>query len=103
MIRPIAAAAALSIAAMPAFATTSDQFQMKVSIDRAQLETVEGAQQEFAKLKQEIHERCVAESEARSVAIPYAIRFCDSRTVKSAVTTINNANLTAAYKADAAR
>jgi UrcA family protein len=103
MIRPIAAAAALSIAAMPAFATTSDQFQMKVSIDRAQLETVEGAQQEFAKLKQEIHERCVAESEARSFAIPYAISFCDSRTVKNAVTTINDANLTAAYKADAAR
>lgn len=103
MIRPIAALAALSVAVMPAFATTTDQFKMKVGIDRAQLETVEGAQQEYAKLKQEVHERCVAESEARSFAMPYAIGFCERRTLKSAVSAINDDNLTAAYKAEAIR
>ena len=101
MIRPILAAAALSVAAMPALATTSDQFKMKVDIDRTQLETVEGAQQKYSELKQDVHERCVAESEARSFSMPYAVSFCERRTLKSAVSAINDPNLTAAYKADA--
>ncbi|MEZ5999272.1 UrcA family protein [Hyphomonas sp.] len=103
MIRPILAAAALSIAAMPALATTSDQFKMNVDIDRTQLETVDGAQQKYSELKQDIHERCVAETEARTFTTPYAVSFCEQRTLKSAVSAINDPNLTDAYKQDSAR
>lgn len=103
MIRPILAAAALSIAAMPAFATTTDEFKMNVKIDRAQLETVEGAEQELASLKQEVHERCIVETEARSFSMPYAVEFCERRTLKSAVSAINDPNLIAAYRANPSR
>ena len=48
MIRTILAATALSVAAMPALASTTDQFQMSVKIDRSTLQTAEGAQEEHA-------------------------------------------------------
>jgi UrcA family protein len=99
MIRTIIAATALSIAAMPALASTSDQFEMSVNIDRSTLQTTEGAQQEFSKLKQDIHERCVTESSEWAFATNYAVSFCESRTLKSAVTTINEPALTAVYTA----
>jgi UrcA family protein len=103
MIRPILAAAALSIAAMPALASTSDQFQMELTIDRTALQTTEGAQEEFSKLKQDVHERCVAENAEWTFASGYVTNFCERRTLKSAVKAINEPNLTAAYEASLTR
>jgi UrcA family protein len=103
MIRNILAATALSIAAMPALASTTDQFEMNVNIDRSTLQTTEGAQQEFVKLKQDVHERCVAETSDWAFASSYAVSFCESRTLKSAVTTINEPALTAVYEASVSR
>jgi len=99
MIRTLIAATALSIAAMPALASTSDQFQMDVDINRSALETVEGAEQALAKLKQDIRERCVAESSDMKFGVEFATDYCERRTVKSAVRAIDNDNLTAAYTA----
>ncbi len=103
MIRSILAASALSIAAMPALASTTDQFQMSVNIDRGTLQTAEGAQEVLSNLKQDVHERCVAEVSERTFATKYAVSFCKNRTLKSAVKAINEPELTAAYKASASR
>lgn len=103
MIRPILAAAALSIAAMPALAATTDKFEMNVNIDRSTLQTTEGAQQEFVKLKQDVRKRCVAETTDWGFANSYAVNFCESRTLKSAVTAINEPALTAVYEASVSR
>lgn len=103
MIRSILAATALSIAAMPALAATTDKFEMNVNIDRSTLQTTEGAQQEFVKLKKDVHERCVAETSEWTFASGYAVNFCESRTLKSAVTAINEPALTAVYKASVSR
>lgn len=99
MIRPILAAAALSVAALPAFAGMTEPFEMQVNIDRAALETSEGAQQVFATLKQDVHERCTVEAGDWTFASRYAVSFCETRTLQSAVKTIGDANLTAAYEA----
>ncbi len=99
MIRPILAAAALSVAALPAFAGMTEPFEMQVNIDRAALETTEGAKQEFVKLKQDVHDRCIAESGDWMFDTRYAVSFCETRTLQSAVKAINDPNLTATYKA----
>lgn len=98
MIRPILAAAAFSVAVMPAFAASSDQFDMEVDVDRAALTTIEGAELQFTKLQNEVHDRCVIESKEWRLASSYAVNFCDSRTLKSAVTAVNDPNLTAVYE-----
>nr|WP_321439936.1 UrcA family protein [uncultured Hyphomonas sp.] len=103
MIRTILAATALSLAAMPALASTTEQFEMNVNIDRSTLQTTEGAKQEFSKLKQDVHDRCVAESSEWAFSTSYAVSFCESRTLKSAVTTINEPALTAVYEASVSR
>ena len=103
MIRTILAATALSVAAMPALASTTDQFQMSVKIDRSTLQTAEGAQEVLSNLKQDVHERCVAENADRAFSNRFAVSFCESRTMKSAVKTINEPELTAAYKASLSR
>ena len=103
MIRTILAATALSLAAMPALASTTQQFGMNVNIDRSTLQTTEGAKQEFSKLKQDVHERCVAETSEWTFASSYAVSFCETRTLKSAVTAINEPALTAFYEASVSR
>jgi UrcA family protein len=98
MIRPILAAAAFSVAVMPAFAASADKFEMTVKIDHAALATMDGAEQQFAEIKDKVHERCVIESSERGYASRFAVGFCERRTLKSAVTAINDPNLTAVYK-----
>lgn len=100
MIRPIlGAAAALSIAALPAFAASTEPFEMSVEVNRAALETPAGAEQEFTNIRQDIHERCVAESGTWRLSTAYAVNFCEKRTLKSAIATIDDPNLTAVYEA----
>jgi UrcA family protein len=99
MIRPILVAAAFSVAVMPAFAASTDKFEMSMNVDRAALATMDGAEQQFAEIQDKVHERCVAESVEWSAASKYAVSFCDSRTLKSAIKAINDPNLTAVYKA----
>ena len=104
MIRPIlGATAAIAFAALPAFAASTEKFEMSVEIDRAALETPAGAEQEFTKIRQDVHERCIDESKDWPFSSVYAVSFCEQRTLKSAITKIDNPNLTAAYKASQAR
>jgi UrcA family protein len=103
MIRPILAAAAFSVAVMPAFAASVDKFEMTVNIDRADLATMDGAEQQFAEIKDKVHERCVAESTEWGVVSEYAVSFCKSRTLKSAIKAINDPNLTAVYNTSHSR
>ena len=103
MIRSFIAATVFSLAAAPAFAGSTDSFQMSIDVDRAGLETPEGAQQEFIKIREDIHERCTAESQDWNFATRYAVTFCESRTLKSAVNAIDDPNLTAVYKASVVR
>ena len=103
MFRPILAATALSIAVMPAFAASTESFEMRVDIDRAALETTEGANREFTKLSEDVHDRCVAESAEWPFSSRYAVSFCETRTLKAAVATINDPNLTVVYEASQAK
>ena len=104
MIRPILGAAlALSITAMPAFAASIEKFEMSVDIDRTALESVEGANQELTKIRADIHDRCVAEHAQWPFSSDFAVNFCETRTLKSAVKQIDDPNLTAAYQASVSR
>ena len=99
----LAAATALSIAALPAFASSTAPFEMSVEVNRTALETPAGAEQEFTRIRQDVHERCVAESETWRFSTSYAVRFCEKNTLKTTIATIDDANLTAAYQASIAK
>ena len=104
MIRPIlGAAAAVAFATLPAFAASTETFEMRVDIDRAALDTPAGAEQEFRKISEDVHERCSAEHAQWPLSTTYAVRFCETRTLKSAIETIDNPNLTAVYTASVSR
>lgn len=101
MIRPIlGAAAAVAFAALPAFAASSDQFEMAVDIDRTALETPDGAAEQYKIVKDQVHERCVDESKSLAFAPNFAVSYCEHRTLTSAVRVIDNPNFTAAHEAD---
>lgn len=103
MIRPImGAAAALTLAALPAFAA-SDKFEMKLTYDRAALDTPAGAVQEYDVVAGEVHDRCVAESADIPFSQAFAVRYCETRTMDSAVRTINHPNFAAVHEAATSR
>ena len=103
MIRPIlGAAAALAITALPAFAAT-DKFEMKLTYDRAALDTPTGAVQQYDLVAGEVHDRCIAESAGIPFPQALALRYCETRTMDSAVRTINHPNFTAVHEAATSR
>ena len=101
MIRPILGATALiAFAALPAFAVT-EKFEMAIDINRDALETPQGAEIEFQHVKQDIHERCVAEQADATLPFSsnFGVSFCENRTMKEAVRVIDHPNFTAVYQA----
>jgi UrcA family protein len=97
MIRSITAIAiAASIATAPAFAA-SDDFQMEVDLNRAQLQTIEGATTEYKRIRQDVHDRCVAEHDAFRFAKDYVVEKCERSTMKKVVAFVDDANFTSVH------
>ena len=97
-----AAALAVSTLAAPAFAATGD-FKMDVKFSRATLATAEGAAAEYARIRDQVAERCASEQPVTggrlNVARDFQIEACTERTLTAAIRDIGNAKLTAAHKA----
>ncbi len=102
MKRPlIAAALVLSAVAAPAFAATGD-FKMDVKFSRASLATPEGASAEYAKIRDQVAERCANAqqgSNKMNFTRDFQIETCTDRTLSAAVRDIANPNLTAVHNA----
>ncbi len=98
----LAAALALSTLVAPAFAATGD-FKMDVKFSRANLATEEGASAEYARIRDQVAERCATEQPVTggrlNVARDFQIETCTERTLTAAIRDIGNAKLTAAHKA----
>ena len=98
----LAAAVALSTLAAPAFAATGD-FKMDVKFSRANLATAEGASAEYARIRDQVAERCATEQPVTggrlNVARDFQIEACTERTLTAAIRDIGNAKLTAVHKA----
>ncbi|KCZ53146.1 UrcA family protein [Hyphomonas pacifica] len=98
MIRTITtiAIAAAAISA-PAYAA-SDDFTMEIDLNRAQLQTVEGAKAEFDKISDQVTKSCEAEYAEFGLGKDYAVTVCERRTMKKVVAYVDNQNFTAAYQ-----
>jgi UrcA family protein len=95
----IAAALALTTIATPAFAATSEKFQMEVEFSRAKLATPAGAAAEYKQISQQVTDRCEAEHEDMNYGKQFAVKFCTERTLAKAVRRISEPNLTAVHSA----
>ena len=94
MIRSITAIAiAASIATAPAFAA-SDNFQMEIDLNRTQLETQEGAIQEYKRIRQDVHERCAAEHDTFRFAKDYVVEKCERSMMKKVVAFVDDETFT---------
>lgn len=98
----LAAALALSTLAAPAFAATGD-FKMDVKFSRANLATAEGAATEYARIRDQVAERCATEQPLTggrlNVAHDFQIEACTERALSAAIRDIGNSKLTAVHKA----
>ncbi|MCA8899843.1 MAG: UrcA family protein [Hyphomonas sp.] len=101
LIRPLAAIALAASACAPAFAA-SEPFRMEVQYDRTALETQDGADAQYKRVKAQVTERCTTESDIFMYGKDYAISFCEKKTMTSVAHTIDHPNFTAAWKADRA-
>ena len=70
-----ALAVAASVATAPAFAA-SDEFKMEIDVNRTQLETVVGAQEEYDRIRDEVNARCTSEHVAYNFGKALAVRQC---------------------------
>ena len=97
MYRSILAAtlAAVTLAA-PAFAAT-DTFKLEVDFSRANLATEEGASAEYAKIRDQVADRCIAEHAEMRFATAFAIKACTNRTLSRAVRQIAEPVLTSVH------
>jgi len=93
----IAAALALTTAATPAFAATSENFRMEVEFSRSNLATTAGAKAEYDRIREQVTERCTADQADARFAREFAIEFCTKRTLAKAVRRIDDPNLTAVH------
>ena len=93
----IAAALALTTISAPAFAATSDKFQMDVAFTRANLATPAGAAAEYKQISDQVSDRCEAEHESLRYGKEIAVKFCTERTLAKAVRQISDPNLTAVH------
>ncbi len=92
------AIAAAAVAA-PAFAA-SDEFKMEIDLNRAQLETVEGAQAEYDRISGEVSEQCAAKQPAFNLGQKrYAAALCERQTMKKVVAYVADENFTAVHQA----
>ncbi len=85
----IAAALAVSTLAAPALAAT-DTFKMDVEFSRANLATPAGAAAEYAKIRDQVVDRCEAEHRGFGFGQSVLVRACTERTLSTAVTRIDN-------------
>jgi UrcA family protein len=79
-----AASLAAATLAAPAFAAT-DTFRLEVDFSRANLVTEEGASAEYAKIRNQVTDRCVAEHAGMTFAKAFAAEACTNRTLSKAV------------------
>ncbi|MEZ5947254.1 MAG: UrcA family protein [Hyphomonas sp.] len=100
MIRPLIAAALAVSLATPAFASSSDEFRIRVDYDAAALETTKGAATEFDRIKTEISERCAEENDFFGVHPDFVVNVCENRAMRQTVRAIDHPNFTAAYIVD---
>lgn len=97
MYRPlIAAALAVTTLAAPAFAATRT-FQMEVEFSRASLVTSQGASAEYAKIRDQVVDRCEAEHEDMKLGKAFAVKLCTKRTLGNAVRRIADPVLTSVH------
>ncbi|MEQ9504723.1 MAG: UrcA family protein [Hyphomonas sp.] len=90
MYRPlIAAALAVTTLAAPALAAT-DTFRMDVEFSRANLATPAGAAAEYAKIRDQVVDRCEAEHRGRGFGQDVLVHTCTERTLSTAVKRIDN-------------
>ena len=98
MIRTITALAIAAAAiSAPAYAA-SDTFTMEIDLNRAQLQTVEGAKAEFENISDQITKNCEATYAEYDLGKGFAITVCERRTMKKVVAYVDDANFTAAYR-----
>ncbi|MDX1291985.1 MAG: UrcA family protein [Hyphomonas sp.] len=97
MIRTITAITlAVSVATAPAFAA-SDTFKMEIDLNRAQLASVEGAKEEYTRIRKDVRERCAAEHAEFRFGKAYVIGQCERRTMNNIVANIDDANFSKAH------
>lgn len=92
----LAAAAAATLLAMPAFASVED-FRFDVTYTPEKLETSVGASAEYARIAEQVSERCAAEHANRGmgrVIKSYATRICTKQTLERTVRQIGHPQLT---------
>ncbi|MBR9806409.1 MAG: UrcA family protein [Alphaproteobacteria bacterium] len=99
MIRTITAIAIAAAAiSAPAYAA-SDEFTMEIDLNRAQLQTVEGAKAEFDKVSEQIVEECSAKQSVFNLGQKrYATMLCEQNMMKKVVAYVDNENFTKAYR-----
>ncbi|WP_370170594.1 MULTISPECIES: UrcA family protein [Hyphomonas] len=88
-----ALAVAASVAAAPAFAA-SDEFKMEIDVNRTQLETVVGAQEEYDRIRDEVNARCDAEHAAYKFAKDLVVRKCERQMMKKVVAYVDHDTFT---------
>jgi len=94
MIRSLTALAlAASVATAPAFAA-SDEFKMEIDVNRAQLETVAGAQAEYDRIRQEVNVRCDAEHANFKFAKDLVVNKCERQMMKKVVSYVGHDTFT---------
>ena len=97
MIRTITAIAlAASVAVTPAFAA-SDKFDMEIDYNTAQLKTLEGATEEYSRIKGEVHQRCLDEHAQYDFGQDYVVTICERKMMKKIVASLDNENFTQAH------
>lgn len=80
----IAASLAAATLAAPAFAAT-DTFRLEVDVSRANLVTEEGAPAEYARIRNQVADRWIAEHAGMTFAKAFAAEACTNRTLSKAV------------------
>lgn len=92
----LAATLAAATLAAPAFAAT-ETFKLEVDFSRANLVTEEGASAEYAKIRDQVADRCIAEHAEMTFAKAFAVEACTSRTLSKAVRQIADPVLTSVH------
>ena len=88
-----ALAVAASVATAPAFAA-SDEFKMEIDVNRTQLETVVGAQEEYDRIRDEVNARCTSEHVAYNFGKALAVRQCERKMMKKVVAYVDHDTFT---------
>ena len=92
----ITAVFAAGLIATPALAA-SDTADLDISFDRADFATEEGAQAEYARITEEVAERCEEVNGDYAPITRFSVRACEKRTMDAVIASIDDAALTAIH------